>query len=366
MRLESPDGAAPRLPYAPALDGIRGIAILLVFFYHSGRLVGGWIGVDLFFTLSGYLITSILVMEYERDRSIRLGRFLTRRAFRLLPALGVVLCVALVLSLLLHDNVRGTAIDAAAALGDMLNFRYAFFHPSTQTGLGHLWSLSVEEKFYIIWPIFLIVSMSTIGRKGSMVCALGLVVAIVVWRALLVAADGPSIYGRVYFGFDTRTDELLIGSALALWGYHPGQAVSRKLLWCWPAFAVMVAVVLLKVDADTRWEAVSSYPLLGAGAAFLIIVATPDKATVVTRILTIVPLVALGRISYGFYLWHYLIMTRLNGHGVEGSKAMLATFGLTLTASIASYHLIERPALRFHANWSAPRSIALARQRNPA
>ena len=257
--------------------------------------------------------------------------------------------VALVLSFCFHDRIRETEIDAGAALGYMLDFRYAFFHPSTQTGLGHLWSLSVEEQFYLLWPLFLIASISMFGRRGSLICAFAIIVVVVVWRAILVVDGAPSVYDRIYFGFDTRIDELLIGSALALWGYHPGQAISRKLLWCWPAFVALFAVVLFKVDATTKWEAVSSYAFLGAGAAFFIIAATPNEATVVTKILTIVPLVALGRISYGFYLWHYLIITELNRHGFEGSQAMLATFGLTLAASIVSYRLVERPALRLHA-----------------
>ena len=348
-RLEGPDGQALKLPYAPALDGIRAVAILLVFFYHSGKLVGGWVGVDVFFTLSGYLITSILIMEYERNGSIRLGLFFARRAFRLLPAVVVLICVALALSFCLHDNMRETEVDAETALGYILNFRYAFFHPAAQTGLGHLWSLSVEEQFYLLWPLFLVVSISMFGRRGSLTCVLVMIVVVVVWRAFLVADGGPSAYNRIYFGFDTRVDELLIGSALALWRYHPGQAISRKFQWCWPAFAAMFAVFLFKVDAATKWEAVSSYPFLSVGAAFFIIVATPDKATVVTKLLTIAPLVALGRISYGFYLWHYLIITELNDHGFRGSKVMLATFGLTLTASIVSYRLIEQPALRLSA-----------------
>ena len=129
---------------------MRAVAILLVFFYHSGKLVGGWVGVDVFFTFSGYLITSILLLEYDKNGSIRLGRFFARRAFRLVPAVVALICVALVLSFCFHDHIRETEIDAAAALGYMLNFRYAFFHPSTQTGLGHLWSLSVEEQFYLL------------------------------------------------------------------------------------------------------------------------------------------------------------------------------------------------------------------------
>ena len=343
-----PDQSSPKLPYAPALDGVRAVAILLVFLYHSGKLVGGWVGVDIFFTLSGYLITSILVMEYEKNGSILLSRFFARRACRLLPALVVLICVTLALSFFLHDNPRETEVDAETALAYVLDFRYAFFTPSTRTTLGHLWSLSVEEQFYLVWPLVLIASLSLFGRKGSLICALVATVVVIVWRAFLVADGTPSPYYRIYFALDTRIDELLIGSALALCGYRPGQAVSRKLVWCWPALAAMLAVVLFKVDAITKWEAVSSYPFLAAGAAFLIVVATSDTPSIVAKILTLAPLVALGRISYGFYLWHYMIIAELDSHGFVGSSAMMATFGLTLAASIASYRLIERPALRLN------------------
>jgi peptidoglycan/LPS O-acetylase OafA/YrhL len=340
------DSDYAKLPYEPALDGIRAIAILLVFLYHWGLLVGGWIGVDIFFALSGYLITSLLVMEYEKIGSIRLARFFAHRARRLLPAAVVMICAALVLSIVLHDSRRETALDSAAALTYLLDFRYAFFFPLSRTGLAHLWSLSVEEQFYLVWPLTLIASLSVFGRRGTLICALVAIGVVIFWRAFLLVDGSHSPYYRIYFAFDTRMDELLIGSALALWGYRPGQAISKKLVWCWPPLTVMLAVILFKVDAVTKWEAVSIYPFLGSGAAFLIVLATSATPSIVKRILTIAPLVALGRISYGFYLWHYLIMIELMKHGFQGSIAILATFGLTLAASIASYQIVERPALR--------------------
>jgi peptidoglycan/LPS O-acetylase OafA/YrhL len=177
------DQNSAKLPYAPALDGVRAIAILLVFFYHCGKLVGGWVGVDIFFTLSGYLITTILVMEYETTGLILLSRFFARRACRLLPAVVVLIGVALALSFVLDDNFREMEVDAGTALAYVLDFRYAFFRPSTHTSLGHLWSLSVEEQFYLVWPLVLLASLSLFGRKGSLICALVAIVVVIIWRA---------------------------------------------------------------------------------------------------------------------------------------------------------------------------------------
>jgi peptidoglycan/LPS O-acetylase OafA/YrhL len=333
------------LAYVPALDGIRAVAILLVFLFHEGKLPGGWIGVDIFFTLSGYLITLMLVNEYEAHGSILIGRFFFRRACRLLPAVLTLIFVSLTLSFCFNDRFHDTAIDALAALFYVEDFRYAF-SPVVGTALVHLWSLSVEEQFYLIWPFFLILSLSLFGRSRSLYVVLVAVVLVIVWRFVLVTGSSSSIYLRIYISFDTRIDELLIGSALALSGHRPGRALFRPAKVLWPVGIIFFTAVLTKLDPYSSWEDVSSYPLIGAATAWLIVMVTSEEETFLSRILTLTPLVALGRISYGVYLWHYLVIHELSMSHFTVHFNLLLAVSLTLILSIASYELIERPALR--------------------
>jgi peptidoglycan/LPS O-acetylase OafA/YrhL len=331
--------------YVPALDGIRAVAILFVFLYHAGYLPGGWVGVDIFFTLSGYLITTILVTEFEARGSVFIRRFFFRRACRLLPAVVVLVGVALALSFYFNDQLRETKIDAVAALLYVEDFRYAF-SPVTGTTLGHLWSLSVEEQFYLIWPFFLIVSLSLFGQERSFYVVIVTIVFVILWRFALLTEHSASPYYRIYFSFDTRIDELLIGSALALWGRRPGQALLRTIKLSWPFIFIFFIAILIKVDPVTKWEGVSSYPLIGAATACLIVILTTEEIPFLTRLFTLAPLVALGRISYGFYLWHYLIIHEVKTGGFTILYVTVLSFALTLIVSIGSYRLIEQPVLR--------------------
>lgn len=333
------------LTYVPALDGIRAVAIIFVFLYHTGNLPGGWIGVDIFFTLSGYLITIILVTEFEARGSVFIHRFFFRRACRLLPAAVVLIGVALALSFYFNDQLRETKIDAVAALLYVEDFRYAF-SPVTGTALGHLWSLSVEEQFYLIWPFFLIVSLSQFGRERSFYVVIVTIVLVILWRFALLTERDASPYYRIYFSFDTRIDELLIGGALALWGRRPGQALLRTIKWSCPFIVMLFIAILLKLDPVTKWEGVSSYPLIGAATACLIVILTTEEMPFLTRLFTLAPLVALGRISYGFYLWHYLLIHEVKRGGFTMLYVTVLAFALTLIVSIGSYRLIEQPVSR--------------------
>jgi peptidoglycan/LPS O-acetylase OafA/YrhL len=333
--------------YVPALDGIRAIAIVSVFLYHVGILQGGWVGVDIFFTLSGYLITLILLTEYNSTQSILLPQFFLKRACRLLPAAVVLIFVALALSFYFNDQFHDTKVDAVAALLYVEDFRYAFSPVlGTRTTLVHLWSLSIEEQFYLIWPFFLILSLSSLGQKRSLYIVFATIALVILWRfALLSQIESPTYY-RIYFSFDTRVDELLIGSALALWGYRPGHTISRTTKTFWPLIVLLFVAIMLALDPVTKWEAVSIYPLIGGATAFLIVIVTTKERTLPSRFLTLLPLVALGRISYGFYLWHLLIIHEVTMGGFKRHVALLA-FVLTLAVSIGSYFLVERPILRF-------------------
>src|ERR1700737_364313 len=161
--------------YLPALDGLRAIAVMLVFLFHTGHAAGGWVGVDIFFVLSGYLITSILLTEHERTGVINLLRFYGRRACRLLPALIIVIGVAVVIAFCLQNKVRDIEIDAVAALFYVLDYRYALMVNLTHaTDLAHLWSLSIEEQFYFLWPLGSTVSEGFLASCGFSPCRRGL------------------------------------------------------------------------------------------------------------------------------------------------------------------------------------------------
>lgn len=328
------------MPYVPALDGLRSVAVMLVFMFHSSNMFpGGWIGVDLFFVLSGYLITSILVREHETTGIISLSRFYLRRACRLLPALIVVVCVAVAMAFWFHSQRRDTIIDAISALLYLCDYRYAFA-PVVGTSIGHTWSLSVEEQFYFVWPLLLI-GLLMWSRRVALFTTLALIAVVALWRGFLFAANADP-FSRIYFAFDTRADELLVGCALALW--QPQASPSRFLKHLWPLVVLLFVAVVLKVSPSGRllpFTALVGYPLFSFAAAYLIVTATSDN--VLTRLLSIPLIVAFGRISYGFYLWHYLII-HIEDH--LNIRRIWISFTLTLAAAVASHWLIERPFLK--------------------
>ena len=330
--------------YIPAFDGLRAVAVILVLLFHQGYIRGGWVGVDIFFTLSGYLITLILMTEYETTGSIAVPRFYIRRACRLLPALVVVLCVAVVLAIYLDDKIYDTEIDAVAGLLYIINYRYAFF-PVDGTALGHLWSLSVEEQFYLFWPFILIALLSHVGRKIALYTILILTCIVITWRFVLLAGTTHSTAYRIYFSFDTRMDEILIGCSLALWGYRPRAEALRLLNAFLPVVVGLIVVIVVKAPVLGRLS-LSSYPLIGAAVAYTIVIVTSDAENVLVRLLSLPPIVALGRISYGVYLWHYLIIQEVRFKSDLFTNQIFLIAGLTLTAAVASFWLIERPFLR--------------------
>lgn len=335
-----------KMRYLPALDGLRAIAVMLVFLFHTGHAPGGWVGVDIFFVLSGYLITSILLTEHERTGVINLLRFYGRRACRLLPALIIVIGVAVVIAVCLQNKVRDIEIDAVAALFYVLDYRYALMVNLTHaTDLAHLWSLSIEEQFYFLWPLTLIILLKTGTRRMAFRMTLILILVVAAWRVFIFATRADPSF-RIYFAFDTRVDELLIGCSLALWESRGSAA--RFLKPFWPVAAFLLAVVVLKFGTFNP-SMLTGYSLLGAIIAYLIVIVINDQSSFLKHMLIFPPIVAFGRISYGFYLWHYLIIMELNKYLTVHSfvSRTFLLFSLSLIAAIVSYWLIERPFLHF-------------------
>ena len=220
--------------YLPGLDGLRAIAVLAVMFYHAGIsfMMGGFLGVDVFFVISGFLITTLLLAEYRRTGRTNLKAFWWRRARRLLPALFLLLLLTVVFSVIfLPDELTGLRGDVAAALAYVTNWELIFNQRSYFEAVGrppllrHLWSLAVEEQFYIIWPLAFSFGMALPAAR-YLLYALGLaVVASAVWMALLYQPDAdPS---RVYYGTDTRASGLLVGVLLAFIPFLPTEIAWR-------------------------------------------------------------------------------------------------------------------------------------------
>ena len=337
----------------PAFDGIRGVAILSVLLYHGNFpwAQGGFVGVDAFFVLSGFLITTLLLEEREARGRIALGRFWARRALRLLPALFLFLGALLALEGVeaLRGREAGRWITGPQTLA--VSAYYANWVKALRLfplgRVDHAWSLSIEEQFYLLWPLLLVGAFAlraTPRRIG--ILALLLAAASAVWRAVLYAKTGDSQRG--YAGTDVRADVLLMGCALAAFSFRataPSQGAARAagaagLL----AVAALVATTALARSDDPRWYRGGLTVAAFLGAA--LVAAAWDGRGAVVRLLSLPPLRALGKISYGVYLWHVPVLQKL-----QGAVPLPEPLGFVVAASAAigiawlSYRFVERPIL---------------------
>jgi len=313
------------LGHLPALDGLRGIAIAIVVAYHLwGWPRGGWLGVDLFFVLSGFLITTLLLEEHAQTGKIRLSAFYLRRARRLLPALAVLL-----FAYLLFNALRGTdALGLVARWGlYTANIYEAYWpaHASHLVGLNHLWSLAEEEQFYLVWPLALLGAARMRNPARFLALVAG---ALILYRAGLVL-DG-AVSSRLYFAPDTHSDGLVLGSALAF-AWRSKELVVPKWLVAVAAVSCVPIVVFENPSATTQLLMLPIFEV-----ASLILVA----AAVVGTIRLPRPLVWLGGISYSLYLWHNFILWTFNRHH------QILVLAISLVAAYASTRWIERPFRR--------------------
>ncbi len=318
-----------KLGYVPALDGIRAIAITLIVCFHAtGFPAGGWLGVDVFFVLSGFLITTLLL---ERRGQESIVGFYRRRALRLLPALVALLLVALV--------VDRSLFGVLAGLGYFSNFILAGGHPPEfPASLTHLWSLAAEEQFYILWPIILYAAVRFSTRAALSIAAVGISASFLL--AVTLFMNGASGY-RLFYAPDTRGVSILVGCALALCMTRRMLTLARLEI---PALALLLGLVL---TMDYTRLSLSGPPiLLSALAAAVLIVRALREGSVVPRLLSLAPLVFLGRISYSLYLWHYPIFVWLGADAAGASPIDALAVSLAVAAACGSYYLVERPFLR--------------------
>jgi peptidoglycan/LPS O-acetylase OafA/YrhL len=343
----------------PSLDGLRALAVTAVLLYHAdvAWLPGGFLGVDVFFVLSGYLITALLLAEWHTRGTIDLGGFWLRRARRLLPALFAVIAITLTFALIwLPDEVARLRGDALAALAYVTNWYLIFKQESYFETIGrpslfqHLWSLAVEEQFYLLWPPLLAVVLRRRGRRGALLLALGGAIASAALLALRYQPDvDPS---RLYYGTDTRALAPLLGAALACFrppafvplraGRAPALLIDAAALAALTGLAA--ACCLLDEYQSLLYQ--GGFVIVALLAAVLIAALVHPSAALSWRLLSSRPLRWLGTRSYAIYLWHWPIfmITRPELDLTLDGWPLLA-LRLVAVALLAelSYELVEAP-----------------------
>ncbi len=403
----------------PGLDGLRALAVLAVVLYHAdlGWFSGGFLGVDVFFVISGFLITTLLLAERERLGRIELRAFWQRRARRLLPALFLVLAATLTLAVVLApDEVARLRGDTLAALGYVTNWYLILRQQSYFEAVGrpspllHLWSLAVEEQFYVLWPLALAAGLIVLRRRGMLAASLAGAIGSALLMAWLYRPDvDPS---RVYYGTDTHAAGLLLGAALALaWtpvrtalasvlngaggptGGAPPQAARRwRDLPPWPEEPIRpVPARRPRSFEPTAWDVLGVAGLLVMGLCFtlldeyepflyrggfvvldlataaVIVAAVHPRGRLGTHVLDRQPLRWIGERSYGIYLWHWPLFTLTRPHldvALDPLPDLALRLALTLAAAEASYRLVETPVRRgaLGRAWRRWRSMPRARR----
>lgn len=341
-----------RLGRVPALDGLRGLAILLVMLGHSplpGVTAAGPVGVTVFFTLSGFLITTLLLEECASTGRVALSRFYARRALRLLPALLVFLVTMTVFALTSNLPLAPSARDLVGTLFYVGNFTTGM--QGHDTVITHTWSLAVEEQFYIVWPLVLIAMLRWGGRRPLMWLAMAGSMFAVVERLLLW--DGGRGVWRVYFGTDTRMDGLLIGCLAAAWMVGGAGRHNRQLL---ATLALVAAAALMFTTGVGEMLVVPTIVPWLTAVAILTLVQRADEGWIAHPALRL-----LGRRSYALYLWHFPLWGVATARGWPW---VIPTFLVVtlLTAAIVhlSWRCVELPFLRRKLAYSPPSNQPIA------
>lgn len=362
-----------RLNYLPALDGMRACAVLAVMLFHGGipHMDGGFMGVDAFFVLSGFLITSLLIGEWRQALTIKLGAFWVRRARRLLPALLLMLLfVAFFAAVIVPKGTYGALrLDAWATLLYVSNWHFIlvnsnyFNETSASSPLLHTWSLAVEEQFYVIWPL---VVLGVLHFTRSLRALFALCCAAAIGSALWMhhVYQGGLNTNRAYLGTDTRSQCLFIGCALAVGlvlvtqrSHEEGRLAKGELwrpktsagrLWCGTlgvAGAAGAVTLWVLTTSTSTFPYSGGFFLIGLSVASVVLSAVAAPRSIVPRMLSWAPVRYVGRISYGLYIWHWPIFIWLDHTrtGLYGYELFAFRVLVTFAVSVVSFHLVERP-----------------------
>ncbi len=348
--------------YIPQLDGLRAIAVVFVILFHTQPqwFPGGYLGVDIFFVLSGFLITGILLREFDRTGRIAFGRFYVRRALRLLPALlllAVVLCIAY-LVVLSPDEREESILAVLAAVGYATSPLAA--GGADMGSMLHAWSLSVEEYFYVLWPLGLIVILRLTRRSRAWIAVAGVTAAAVAYRLIVVFVGWP--WERVYYAADTRSEQLLIGCLFAF--LVADRRLRAKASLALPALLVLCLLVVVPQPILGPVYVYGGSTVIALIAAVLIasLVVTPARG--VARLLSLKPFLWIGKRSYGIYLWHAPAAALIAMSLPEWVPLLPADIVLTFAIAAVSYRFVEQPFLRMKVRFG-PRSARATPQASP-
>jgi peptidoglycan/LPS O-acetylase OafA/YrhL len=356
------DSPAPPLGYQPGLDGLRGIAILAVLGLHvvDAWFPGGALGVDVFFVLSGFLISTIVLEELRASRSDDFGfaRFYVRRFLRLFPALYTMLAAVAVYALVSPASTRGVLLpEIGVAALYMGNLSWAWGR--SLTWLGHTWSLALEEQFYLVWPAILVSCVRRTWIRALTGALAATVVAVLAYR-VAVGIDPRGLLLQ-------RPDALVVGCLLALVRWQRPrrfEALGSPVL----VGAVSLGILLLLLAGDGHWFPEDLYfrgLYLGVSGATAVLLAHLVSRPVspggtgspVVRALSTRPLTQVGRISYGLYVWHYPVFIFISLHtGLTGPAAFVAKVAGAFGFALASWFLVERRALRLKSRFASKRA----------
>ena len=376
----------PRIRYVPGLDGLRGAAVLVVLAFHLGHLRGGYLGVDLFFVLSGFLITSLLLAEGQSRGRIGLARFWERRARRLLPALAVMLVAVAAYARLAArpEELHRIRWDGVATLLYLANWRAIFGKAdywalfTAPSPLEHTWSLAIEEQFYLVWPLVFVGLVALASRRARRAAAsdvgvgigdasaerrslatLTLGLSVVLGALSLLAAaffqwhDG---WNRVYFGTDTRAFAILAGAAVAASTARFGPVSDGR-----PRRVLEIGGLASAGVLGAAWVALDGASWLAhhgglvacsvAGAVVIAAVVHPTRGPL-ARVFSFPPLRWMGLISYGIYLYHWPLIVWLSEDrtGAHGWQLVALQFTATIVAAVVSYKVVEQP-IRHSSGW---------------
>jgi peptidoglycan/LPS O-acetylase OafA/YrhL len=377
--VETPPASRERWP---ALDGLRGLALLAVMGLHTNPSVlpGGFLGVDLFFVLSGFLITYLLVRERQKFGSIGLRQFYMRRALRLCPALWGLLLVFGLATLVFGARHDFAVFRRTVPSVLLYFFNWRLAHPTCPEitpSFQHLWSLAIEDQFYLVWPILLAALLALrVRRRWILALVLAAIVAPAFLRAWLAPLPGAANYGivlrRLYIGTDSRADSLFAGcfvGLLAGWELGPKAKWALTVLrWsAWPTAAVVLFHFLAcSGEPGTKMHSYlyfrGGFTILAISVAVLIAALIWSPPARMSRFLETSAFRWVGAVSYGAYLWNYPIVVVLMTWPIPvvGRNVILLSWVGSLTAGALSHYYLEAPFLRLKHRWERRRISSVA------